>query len=60
VPVTLKDGRLGQFDVLVDGRVVASRKGGLLAKLVRRPFPDDDDILDAVRAALPPRGPDAA
>jgi hypothetical protein len=60
VPVTLKDGRLGQFDVLVDGRVVASRKGGLLAKLVRRPFPDDDEILDAVRAALPPRGPDAA
>ena len=60
MPVTLKDGRLGQFDVLVDGRVVASRKGGLLAKLVRRPFPDDDDILDAVRAALPPRGPDAA
>jgi len=60
VPVTLKDGRLGQFDVLVDGRVVASRKGGLLAKLVRRPFPDDDDILDAVRSALPPRGPDAA
>lgn len=60
MPVTLKDGRLGQFDVLVDGRVVASRKGGLLAKLVRRPFPDDDDILDAVRSALPPRGPDAA
>ena len=60
MPVTLKDGRLGQFDVLVDGRVVASRKGGLLAKLVRRPFPDDDEILDAVRAALPPRGPDAA
>ena len=59
MPVTLKDGRLGQFDVLVDGRVVVSRKGGLLAKLVRRPFPDDEEIVDAVRDALA-RGPGAA
>jgi len=52
VPVTLKPGHFGQFDVLVDGRVVASRKGGLLAKLVRRPWPDDETIVDAVREAL--------
>ena len=57
MPVTLKSGHLGQFDVLVDGRVVASRKGGLLAKLVRRPWPDDEDIIGAVRAALPEPGP---
>ena len=60
MPVGLRGGRLGQFDVLVDGRIVASRKGGLLAKLVRRPWPDDESLVDAVRAALPPRGPDAA
>jgi hypothetical protein len=54
VPVTLERGHFGQFDVLVGGRVVVSRKGGLLAKLLLKPWPEDDAVLDAVRAALPP------
>lgn len=49
----MEKGAWGQFDVLVDGRVVVSRKGGLLAKLTRRPWPAHDEVVEAVRAALP-------
>lgn len=45
------EGRRGQFDVLVGGRVVATRKGGLVAKFTKRPWPDPDDVVAAVRAA---------
>ena len=51
-PVELEKGRQGQFEVIVNGRTVASRKGGLLAKLVNKPWPTGDDVLAAVRAAL--------
>jgi len=34
--------------VLVDGRMVATRKGGLIAKLTNRPWPDPDDVVRAV------------
>jgi len=50
-PVEMVEGRRGQFDVLVGGRVVATRKGGLVAKFTRRPWPDPDDVVAAVRAA---------
>jgi hypothetical protein len=43
---------VGQFDVLVDGRVVVTRKGGLLAKLVRRPWPKAEQVVAAVREAM--------
>jgi hypothetical protein len=39
--------------VIVNGRSVASRKGGLIAKVLGRPWPSDDEILEAVRAAMP-------
>ena len=51
-PVELVPGHFGQFEVRVGGRTVVSRKGGLIAKLTGRPFPDDEDVLSAVRAAL--------
>jgi hypothetical protein len=51
-PVEMEKGQLGQFEVVVNGRTVASRKGGLIAKIVNRPWPDGDDVLAAVRAAL--------
>ena len=51
-PVQLVKGRLGQFEIVVGGRTVVSRKGGLLAKLVRRPWPQDEVVLSAVREAL--------
>ena len=53
VPVELVDGRWGQFEVEVDGTTVLSRKGGLIAKFTGRPWPSDDDVVSAVREALP-------
>jgi len=39
----------GLFQVLVDGAVVVERKGGLLARLLGRPWPEDRAVVDAVR-----------
>ncbi|HKB78597.1 MAG TPA: hypothetical protein VKH35_02670 [Thermoanaerobaculia bacterium] len=36
----------------MNGRTVASRKGGLLAKHVGRPWPGGDDVVAAVQNAL--------
>ena len=36
----------------MNGETVASRKGGLIAKIVNRPWPDADDVVAAVRAAV--------
>jgi hypothetical protein len=52
VPVELEKGAHGQFDVVVNGRQVASRKGGLIAKLLSRPWPTGDEVVAAVRDAL--------
>ena len=52
-PVQLEKGGPGQFDVFVNGQSVASRKGGLVAKMLGRPWPTDEEVLDAVRAAVP-------
>ena len=48
----MQKGRPGEFDILVDGQSVASRKGGLIAKLLGRPWPDEDEVLEAIRAAV--------
>ncbi len=50
--VEFEDGRRGQFDILVDGRIVVTRKGGLLAKFLRKPWPSEEDVVAAVRAAV--------
>jgi len=42
---------MGQFEIVVDGRTVVSRKGGLIAKLLGRPWPSDEDVVKAVREA---------
>ena len=52
LPVALEKGRQGQFDIFVNERSVASRKGGLLAKIVNRPWPSENEVVAAVRAAL--------
>ena len=44
--------RRGHFDIQVDGRTVVSRKGGLLAKLFRKPWPNPEDVVAAVREAI--------
>ena len=48
----MEKGHHGQFDILVDGRLVVSRKGGLIAKFTGKPWPDRDEVVDAVGAAL--------
>ena len=45
-------GRRGQFDILVGDRTVVSRKGGLIAALMRKPWPNPDDAVAAVRAVI--------
>jgi hypothetical protein len=47
-------GHHGQFDILVDERLVVSRKGGLIAKFTGKPWPDHDEVVRAVREALAP------
>jgi hypothetical protein len=37
--------------VLVGGRVVVTRKGGLIALVTRRPWPATADVVAAVREA---------
>jgi len=54
VPVELEKGHHGQFDILVDGRPVVSRKGGLIAKFTGKPWPDQEDVVRVVRSALAP------
>jgi hypothetical protein len=56
LPVELEKGRQGQFDVIVNGRLVASRKGGLLAKILNRLWPDGDDVIAAVRDTMQREG----
>ena len=54
MPVEMERGRHGQFDILVDDRMVVSRKGGLIAKFTGKPWPDHDDVVRVVREALAP------
>ncbi len=57
--VEFTPGRRGQFEVIVNGSIVASRKGGLIAKLTKRPWPSEAEVLAAVRKALPPSPPNS-
>ena len=41
--------RMGRFDVLVDGRTVLSRK--LMQRILGRPWPDADQVVQVVRQA---------
>ena len=41
----------GQFDVHVDGESAIARKGGLIAMLTRKPWPNPEDVVTAVREA---------
>jgi hypothetical protein len=56
LPVELERGRVGQFEVLVNGRSVASRKGGLIAKILNRPWPSGEEVVAAVRTAMQQKG----
>lgn len=48
----MKPGSAGQFDVVADGEVIASKKGGLLAGLFGGGWPDPDAVIAALRPRL--------
>ena len=50
VDTELEVGRTGQFDVLVDGDVIASREAGFLTRLLGGGWPDPATVVAAVRA----------
>ena len=39
---------MGQFDVVVDGVTIASKKTGLLTKLLGGGWPDPDEVVAAI------------
>jgi hypothetical protein len=46
--VERKTGRLGQFDVLVDGKVIASRGGNILTQLLGGGWPDPEAVISRI------------
>ena len=46
----LEVGNPGQFDVLVDGQVIATRGGGVLARLFGGGWPEPARVVEALRA----------
>lgn len=54
-------GKPGQFDVVVDGKVIASRGGSMMKKLLGGGWPDPDEVVEKIEAlqqqqgAKPPR-----
>jgi hypothetical protein len=52
--VHIAPGNKGQFDVIVDGDIVASKHGvGVVGRLKGdKGFPDDDESVEAVRDRL--------
>jgi hypothetical protein len=47
--VTVRAGSPGQFDVVADGEVVASKQGGFLNALLGRGWPTPAAVLAALR-----------
>lgn len=52
--VTVEEGGFGQFDVLLDGELVAS-KGGFWKRMVTHGAPPQPQIMDAIESALADR-----
>lgn len=48
--MTRRRGGLGQFDVVVDGAVIASRGGSTLQRALGGGFPDAEDVLAKIEA----------
>ena len=49
----LEKGDSGQFDVIVDGSVVARRTGGLWNKLMGGGWPDEEDVVQKLQQHSP-------
>lgn len=46
-------GNTGQFDVLADGELVATKGGGFLTKLLGGGWPDEDEVVRKLRERRP-------
>ena len=42
-------GRSGQYEIVVDGETIASRKGGFVKRLLGGGWPDNEDILNKLQ-----------
>jgi len=51
IPVKLERGSPGQFDVVVDGKVVASRNGNLVRKIFGGGWPNHEAVVAAIEQA---------
>jgi hypothetical protein len=50
VKVTRERGKLGQFDVVVDGEVIASRGGNMLKRVLGGGWPDPEEVIQKIEA----------
>ena len=48
-------GRLGQFDVVVDGETIASRGGNVLTRALGGGWPDPEAVIAKIEAMLAQR-----
>lgn len=53
--VEVVEGKLGQFDVLIDGKVAASRGQSFVARMMPRDAPASAAVVAAIEAHLSPR-----
>jgi len=52
VKVSRRPGKLGQFDVVVDGETIASRGGNLLTRALGGGWPDPEAVVAKIEAML--------
>lgn len=48
--VQLQRGSSGQFDVVADGELIATKKGNFLTKLLGGGWPEPNAVVEALRA----------
>ena len=49
-------GKSGQYDIVVDGQVVASREGNMLTRLMGGGWPESGDVLAAIEKRVAKKG----
>ena len=50
VEADAESGKLGQFTVEVDGKVVLDRKKGLMTLLTKKPWPSVEEVITAIKS----------
>ena len=48
----IESGSRGQFDVYVGKQMVVTRKGGLLALLMKKPWPSVSSVVEAIKRSI--------